>query len=144
MTTSFGRGGLTSGETYTKRSLLINGDILFPTFNTPNLKTPLSSTTSATQRIFPHIPTHSLRQTLKQTSIISRHLATRGKAKYCAPFHYTLAALKRNVPASLVAPVPNSEQINHPFSNHTYTKSTPNHIHYLYAPFVTPTHTPYT
>ena len=30
-----------------------------------------------------------------------------------------------------------------PFSNHTYTKSTPNHIHHHYAPFVTLTHTPY-
>ena len=42
--------------------------------------------------------------------------------------HHTLAALKRYIPASLVTPLPNSEQINHPCSNHTYTKSTPNHM----------------
>ena len=28
---------------------------------------------------------------------------------------------------------------NHPFSNHTYTKSTSNHFHHHYAPFVTHT-----
>ena len=44
---------------------------------------------------------------------------------------------------SLVAPLSNSEQINHPFSTHTYTKSMPNYIHYQYAPFVTLTHTIY-
>ena len=33
----------------------------------------------------------------------------------------------RYSPDSLVAPFPNSEQINHPFSNHIYKKSTPNH-----------------
>ena len=43
-------------------------------------------------------------------------------------------------PASLVALLANSEQINHPSSNHIYTKSTPNHIHH-YAPSVTLTST---
>ena len=33
-----------------------------------------------------------------------------------------------------------SEQINHPSSNNTYTKSTPNHIHHHYSPSVTLTH----
>ena len=36
------------------------------------------------------------------------------------------SALKRDFPASLVAPLPSSEQTNLPSSNHTYTKSTPN------------------
>ena len=44
--------------------------------------------------------------------------------------------MKRYFLASLVAPLPNSEQINHPFSNYMYTKSTPNHIHHHYAPSV--------
>ena len=44
-------------------------------------------------------------------------------------------------PASLVAPLPSSEQTNLPSSNHTYTKSTPKHIHHHYAPSVTSTHT---
>ena len=39
------------------------------------------------------------------------------------------------------SPLPNSKQINHPFSNHTYTKSTTNHIHCHDVPFVTLTHT---
>ena len=50
---------------------------------------------------------------------------------------HTLAALKRYFPASLVAPLPNSEQINHPSSNHIYIKSIPNHIHHHYTPSVT-------
>ena len=43
--------------------------------------------------------------------------------------------------ALFVAPLPNSEQINHPSSNHIYTKSTPYHIHHHYAPSVTHTDT---
>ena len=61
--------------------------------------------------------------------------------KYCAQLHHTLAALKRYFPVSLVAPLPNSEQINHPSSNHTHTKSTPKQIHHYYAPSVTLTYT---
>ena len=56
--------------------------------------------------------------------------------KYCAHLHHTLAALKGYFPVSLVAPLSNSEQINH-----TYTKSTLKHIHHHYAPSVTSTHT---
>ena len=52
--------------------------------------------------------------------------------------------LNRYFAASFVAPLPNSEQINRPSSNHTYTKSTQNHIHHHYAPFVTLRHTRHT
>ena len=72
------------------------------------------------------------------TSIVSRHLATRGNNKI---LHHTLAALKRYFPASLVAPLPSSEQTNLPSSNHTYTKSMSRHIHHHYSPSVTSTHT---
>ena len=48
--------------------------------------------------------------------------------------------IKRYFPASLVAPLPNSEQTNHPSSNHTYTQSTPKHIHHHYAPSTTLSH----
>ena len=48
------------------------------------------------------------------------------------------------LPTKLVAPLPNSEKINRPFTNHTYTKSTPNHIHHHYSPFVTLTHRTHT
>ena len=59
--------------------------------------------------------------------------------KYCAHLHHTLAALKRDFPASLVAALPNSEQTNLPSSNHTYIKSTPKHIHHHCVPSVTST-----
>ena len=71
------------------------------------------------------------------TYIVYRHLATRGNNKIL----HTLAALKRDFPTSLVAPLPNSEQTNLTSSTHTYTKSTPKHIHHHYAPSVTSTHT---
>ena len=74
------------------------------------------------------------------TSFVSRYLATRGITKYSAYVHHTLADLNRYFSTSLVALLPNSEQINHPSSNHTYTESTPNHIHHHYAPSVTLTH----
>ena len=61
--------------------------------------------------------------------------------KYCAYLHHTLSALKLYPLASLVVPLPKSEQINQPSSNHIYTKSTPYHIHHHYAPSVTLTHT---
>ena len=54
--------------------------------------------------------------------------------KYCAHLYHTLAALKRDLPASLVAPLRTSEQTNLNSSNHTYTKSTPSHIHHNCAP----------
>ena len=57
----------------------------------------------------PTVSTKDLKANMRHihTHIASRHLATRG--------HHTLAALKRHFPESLVAPLPNSEQINHPF-----------------------------
>ena len=77
------------------------------------------------------------------TSIVSGHPATRGNKKYCAHLHHTLAAMKRYFPVSLVTPLPNSEQIYHPSSNHTKhkvdTKSYPSPLSHL--PPVTLTHT---
>ena len=75
------------------------------------------------------------------TSIVSRHLATRGKTKYCSHLYHKLADLKRYFPASLITPLSNSEQINHNSSNHTYTKSMPNHIHHHHSSSVTLTYT---
>ena len=74
-----------------------------------------------------------------QFGYVSRYLVTSGNK--CKHLYHTLAALKRYFSASLVAPLPNSEQINHPFSNHTYTKSMPNHNDHHYSPFVTLTYT---
>ena len=72
------------------------------------------------------------------------HIPQEAITKYCAHLHHTLSALKRYLPASLVAPLPDSEQTNFPSSNHTYTKSTPNHIIHHYAPSARPTHTRHT
>ena len=97
-----------------------------------------------------NIPTnpHTVTTTdIKQTCAKYIHLLPLGIqpqeaiTKYCAHLHHTLAAVKRYFPVSLAAPVPNSEQINNPSSDHTYTKSTSNHIHHNYAPSVTLTHT---
>ena len=75
------------------------------------------------------------------TSIVSRHLATRGNNTILrTPPPHTCSSEER-LPASLVTPLPNSEQTNLPSSYHTYTKSTPKHIHHHYAPSATSTHT---
>ena len=84
----------------------------------------------------PHtVPTTDIQTNMSHihTSIVFRHLVTRGNHKILHTLHHTLAALKRYFPASLVAPLPNSEQINHPSSNHTYTNLTPTHIHHQYV-----------
>ena len=67
----------------------------------------------------PHTITRDIKTNMRhiRTSIVSRHLATRGNNKILAHLHHTLAALKIYFPASLVTPLPNSEQINHPSSN---------------------------
>ena len=75
------------------------------------------------------------------TSIVSMHLATRCNNKILRTPPPQLAALKRYFSASLVAPLPNSKQINYPSSSQMYIKSTPNHIHHHYVPSVTLTHT---
>ena len=75
------------------------------------------------------------------TSIVSKHLATRGNNKIlCTPPPH-ISSSEEILPPSLVATLPNSEQINLPSSNHTYTKSTPKHIHHHYAPSITSSHT---
>ena len=66
---------------------------------------------------YPHTVTTTDIQTYMRhihTSIVSRHLATRGNKKYCTHLHHTLTAHERYFPASLVASLPKSEQINHP------------------------------
>ena len=63
---------------------------------------------------------------------MQRHIHT--STFYTPPPHISCS-----VAPSLVAPLPNSEQINHPFSYHMYTMLTPNHIHHHYAPFITHT-----
>ena len=75
------------------------------------------------------------------TSIISRHLASKGNNKLLRtpPPHISsseqiLHRLTRPTIAQL-------RTTNLPFSDHTYIKSTPNNIPHHYAPYTTPTHT---
>ena len=75
------------------------------------------------------------------TSIVSRHLATRDNIKILRTPPPHISSSEESFTASLVAPLPNSEVTNLPPSNHTYTKSTPKHIHLHYAPSVTSTPT---
>ena len=67
------------------------------------------------------------------TYIVSRHLATRGNNKILRTPPPHISSFEEILSALLVPPFPNSEQINHPFLNHTYIKSTPNHIHHYYS-----------
>ena len=115
-------------------------------FNTPRLKNTIFNNGRYTTNIpTDHPPPHTVTTTdIKtnmrhiHTSIVSRHLATRGNIKI---LRTPPPRTSRYFPASLVAPLPSSEQTNLPSSNHTYTKSTPKHIHHHYAPSVTSTHT---
>ena len=98
-------------------------------------KPPLSLTTPATQQTFQHTPTHSLQRIYNKTCAIYTYLLSlctlpqEAITKYCAHLHQTLAALKRHFPVTHVAPLLNSDQINHPFSNHTYTSFLQLHPH---------------
>ena len=74
-------------------------------------------------------------------SIVTMHIATRGNKNILRTPPPHISSFEEILPTSLIAGLPNSEQINHPFSKHTYTKATPNYIHYYYAPFVTLTPT---
>ena len=82
---------------------------------------------------FPQTPTYTVTTTdIKtnmrhiHTSIVSRHLATRGNNKILREPPPQISSSEEILPASLVAPLLNSKQINFPSSNHTYTKSTLN------------------
>ena len=79
---------------------------------------------AATQQSFPHTFTTTYIKTNMhhiRTSIVSRHLATRGNNKMLpTPPPHISSSEERDFTASLVAPLPNSEQTNLPSSNHTY------------------------
>ena len=77
-------------------------------------------------------------------AIVSMHLATRGNNTIMRTPLSHISSSEEIFPASLNAPLPNSEQINQPFSNHTYINSTPTYIYHHYAPFVTLSHMTHT
>ena len=75
-----------------------------------------------------------------RTSIGSMHLATGGNNKILRTPPPHISSSEEILHALLVAPLLNSDQINHLSSNHIYTMSTPKHSHHHYTPFVTHTH----
>ena len=76
------------------------------------------------------------------TSIVSRHLTTRGNDKILrTPPPHTSSSEER-LPRLTRRTLARIRTNKSPSSNHTYTKSTPKHIQY--APSVTSTHTTHT
>ena len=115
-------------------------------FNTPRLKTNIFNNGRYTTNIptDPHtVTTTDIKTNMYHIhpSIASRHLPTRGNNKMLRTPPPHIISSEEILPCLTGAPLPNSEQMNNPFLNHNYTKSTPNHIHHHYAPFVTLTHT---
>ena len=115
-------------------------------FNTPRLKKHYFNNGRYTTNIptDPHtVSTTDIKANMRHihTSIVSRHLATRGNNKILRTSPPHISSSEERLPASLVALVPNSKQTNLPSSNHTYTKSTSKHIHHHYALSVTSAHT---
>ena len=75
------------------------------------------------------------------TSIVSMHLATRGNNKILRTPPPHISSSEEILPRLARRTLVQLRTINLPSSNHTYTKSTPKHIHYHYVPSVTLTHT---
>ena len=77
----------------------------------------------------------------KNTSIVSRHLATRGNNKILRPPPPHISSSEERLSHLTRRTLAQLRTNNLPSSNHMYTKSTPKHIHHHYAPSVTSTHT---
>ena len=88
-----------------------------------------------------HYNSHKANMCHIHTSIVSRYLATRGNSKIMRTPPPHISTSEEILPRLTRRTLAQLEQINHPFSNHTYTKSTPNHINHYYAPFITLTYT---
>ena len=78
------------------------------------------------------------------TSIVSRHLATRGNNKILRTPPPHISSTEERLPRLTRRTLAQLRTNNLPFSNHTYTKSTPKRIHHHYAPSLTSTHTTHT
>ena len=90
--------------------------------NTPRLKnTIFKLTITATQQTFPQTPhshynIHKTNMCHIHTSIVSRSLAARCNNKILCPSPLPISSSEGLFPVSLVTPLSNSEQINHPSS----------------------------
>ena len=75
------------------------------------------------------------------TSIVSMHLAIRGNNKILRTPAPHITSSEKILPRITRRTLAQLRQANHPFSNHTYSKSTSNHIHHHNAPYVPLTYT---
>ena len=75
------------------------------------------------------------------TSIVSKHLATRGNNKILRTSPPHINSSEERLPCLTRRTLAKLRTNKFPFLNHTYAKSTPVHIHHHYAPSVTSTHT---
>ena len=78
------------------------------------------------------------------TSIVSRHLATRGNNKILRTPPQHISSSEERLPRLTRRTHAQLRKTNHPSSIHTYTKSTTNYIHHHNDPSATPTHTTHT
>ena len=111
-------------------------------FNTPRLKHTIFNNGRYTTNFLTYhhtVTTTDIKTNMPHihTSIVSRHLVTRGNNKILRtpPPHISspeeiLLRHTRHILGQL-------RSNNHPSSNHTHTKSTPKHIHHHYSPSVT-------
>ena len=120
-------------STYSSTRHITNQQTQYPTntlhnhttyFNTPRLKPTIINNGCYITNIptDPHtVTTTGIKISMRHihTSFVSRHLTTRdiNKILHTPPPH--ISSSEEILPASSVAPLPNSEQINHPSSNHT-------------------------
>ena len=98
-------------------------------YTTNNSRDPHTVTTTYIKTNMRHI----------HTSVVSRHLATRGNNGILRTTH--ISSAEERLPHLTRRTLAHIRTNKSPSSNHTYTKSTPKHIHNHYAPSVTSTHT---
>ena len=88
-----------------------------------------------------HYNRHKTNMRHIHTSIVSRHLATRANNKILRALPPHISIPEHSFSASLVAPLPNSEQINHPFlKSYLHKEDAKSHPSPM-CPSVIPTHT---
>ena len=75
------------------------------------------------------------------TSIVARHLATRGNDKILRTPPPHTSSSEEILPCNTRRTLAKLRKMYHPSSKYTYIKATTKHIHHHYAPSVTLTHT---
>ena len=115
-------------------------------FNTPRLKTTIFNNARYTTNIStnPHIVTTTdIKTNMRHihTSIVSRHLTTRGNNKILRTPPPHISSSEEILPRIIRRTLAQLITIKSPFLNSYLHKIAPNHIHHHYAPSGTLTHT---